>query len=175
MRKLFSGQLCKCVCRYDAVVALPQEPHRWLSMLQTQQQTAGQCVPAPRAWAVSPSGPLPPVARSVKPCKDDTCGLLARYPVTASGFHLMGKETERGWEQSEDVSTLLPLLLRYENQRVVPEQLKQRLLRIPLDVLERETGLSRHTILRARRGERVHPRSLQVLKTAVHPTTRKHL
>ena len=28
-------------------------------------------------------------------CKGDTCGLLARYPVTASGFRLIGKETAR--------------------------------------------------------------------------------
>jgi hypothetical protein len=34
--------------------------------------------------------------------------------VTASGFHLIGKETERGWEQSEDVSTLLMSLMRYQ-------------------------------------------------------------
>lgn len=40
-------------------------------------------------------------------------GLLRRYPVTASGFHLIGKETKRGWEQSEDISTLLPSLLHY--------------------------------------------------------------
>jgi len=47
------------------------------------------------------------------PCKGDTSGLLARYPVTASDFHLIGKETERGWEQSADISTLLPSLMRY--------------------------------------------------------------
>jgi hypothetical protein len=101
------------------------------------------------------------------PCKGDTTGLLRRYPVTASGLHLIGKETERGWEQSEDISTLLPSLMRYENRSVTGEQLRQRLLRIPLDVLERETGLSRHTILRARRGKRVHTRSLDVLGVAV--------
>jgi len=38
------------------------------------------------------------------PCKGDTCGLLGRHPVTVSGLHLIGKETERGWEESEDVS-----------------------------------------------------------------------
>jgi hypothetical protein len=97
------------------------------------------------------------------PCNSDTSGPLGRYPVTASGFHLIGKETERGWEQSEDVSTLLPSLLRYQRSCVAGEQLKQRLLRIPLDVLERETGLSRHTILRACRGHQVHPRSLERL------------
>jgi hypothetical protein len=42
-------------------------------------------------------------------------------------------------------------------------QMLQRLKEISLDALQRKTGLSRHTILRARRGERVHPRSLQLL------------
>ena len=111
-----------------------------------------------------------PESKSLAPdgtrCNSDTCGLLGRYPVTASGFHLIGKETERGWEQSEDISTLLPSLMRYQNRCVAGEQLKQRLLRLPLDVLERETGLSRHTILRARRGHQVHPRSLERLRMA---------
>ena len=30
-----------------------------------------------------------------RPCKADSHGLLKRYPVTASEFHLIGKETER--------------------------------------------------------------------------------
>ena len=47
------------------------------------------------------------------PCKADSAGLLKRYPVTATGFHLIGKETERGWEQNDDISTLMPSLVRY--------------------------------------------------------------
>jgi hypothetical protein len=43
-------------------------------------------------------------------CMAESAGLLKRYPVTAAGFHLIGKETERGWEQAEDISTLLPSL-----------------------------------------------------------------
>jgi hypothetical protein len=41
---------------------------------------------------------------------DDCFALVVsdkRYPVTATAFHLIGKETERGWEQSEDISTLI--------------------------------------------------------------------
>jgi len=51
--------------------------------------------------------------------------------VTASKFHLIGKETERGWEQSEDISTLLPSLVRYQNGSIAGERLRQRLLQIP--------------------------------------------
>ena len=106
------------------------------------------------------------LAQDGTPCKADTAGLLERYPVTASGFHLIGKETERGWEQAEDVSTLLPSLVRYQISGIAGDQLRERLRQIPLAVLERETGLSRHTILRARQGKRVHPRSLQFLRSA---------
>jgi hypothetical protein len=102
------------------------------------------------------------------PCKTDSKGLLKRYPVTATSFHLIGKETERGWEQNDDISTLMPLLMRYGlNSGIADEQLGKRLLRIPLAFLEGETGLSRHTILRARRGQPVHTRSMRLLQTVV--------
>jgi hypothetical protein len=102
------------------------------------------------------------------PCKADSHGLLGRYPVEASGFHLIGKETERGWEQAEDISTLLPSLVRCEqNTGTAKRTVQQRLQQISLDTLEKETGVSRHTILRARRGDRIHPRSLQRLRIAV--------
>lgn len=98
-------------------------------------------------------------------CKADTAGLLKRYPVTATGFYLIGKETERGWEQNDDVSTLMPSLVRYGSDTgIADEQLRKRLLEIPLAFLEFETGLSRHTIVRARRGQPVHARSLLLLK-----------
>jgi hypothetical protein len=101
------------------------------------------------------------------PCKADTQGLLKRYPVRASGFHLIGKETERGWEQAEDISKLMPSLVRYQDTSgKVVKMLQQTLKQISLDTLQCKTGLSRNTIIRARRGERVHPRSLQRLLIA---------
>jgi hypothetical protein len=60
---------------------------------------------------------------------------------------------------------LLPSLKRYERNTSTPsEHLRERLQKISLDALHKETGLSRNTILRARRGRRVHPRSLQILR-----------
>jgi hypothetical protein len=107
-------------------------------------------------------------AQDGSPCKADTAGLLKRYPVTVTGFHLIGKETERGWEQNDDISTIMPSLVRYGlNSGIADERLRQRLLEIPLAFLEHETGLSRHTILRARRGRPLHPRSLRLLKNIV--------
>ena len=94
-------------------------------------------------------------------------GLLKRYPVTSDPeFHFIGKETERGWEQAEDISTLLPSLKRYERNTDNANQLLQkRLQKMSLNALQRETGLSRNTILRAQRGQPVHLGSLQLLLT----------
>ena len=65
-------------------------------------------------------------------------------------IHLIGKETERGWEQSEDVSTLLPSLMGYVATSIAVDQFRHRLLKIPLATLEREMRLSRHRIVRLR-------------------------
>ena len=133
-------------------------PPTLLVLAQTFEMVFSQYIRHPEYKSLAPDG---------TPCKADSHGLLKRYPVTASGFHLIGKETERGWEQAEDISTLLPSLQRYQNRVVASEHLRERLRQIPLAVLESETALSRHTILRARRGERVHPRCLQRLRIAV--------
>jgi len=90
---------------------------------------------------------------------------VSKHTTFISGeFVLIGKETERGWEQSEDISTLLPSLRRYEPYAGIAKQLVRELLQMmSLNALQKETGLSRNTILRARRGERLHMRSLQRL------------
>jgi hypothetical protein len=126
---------------------------------QTFETVFAQYVRHPEYKSVAPDGTA---------CQADSHGLLRRYPVTASEFHLIGKETERGWEQAEDISTLLPSLKRYErNIGTATESLREGLRKMSLHALQKETGLSRHTILRARRGKGVHPRSLKLLRIAV--------
>jgi len=56
------------------------------------------------------------LAADVNFCKGDSQGLLRRYPVTATGLRLIGKETEPGWLHSEDISTLLPSLIHYQRK-----------------------------------------------------------
>jgi len=135
-------------------------PPTLLAMPQTFGTIFSQYVKHPEYKSLAPDGGM---------CEADTHGLLRRYPVTANAeFHLIGKETERGWEQAEDISTLLPSLKRYEQRtHTVSELLSERLRKMSLNALQRESGLSRNTILRARRGKRVHPRSLQRLQIAV--------
>jgi hypothetical protein len=47
------------------------------------------------------------------------------------------------------------------------QALHERSQRMSLKVLQKETGLSRNTIVRARRGQRVHPRSLESIRIAM--------
>jgi hypothetical protein len=130
-----------------------------MAVAQTFGMIFSQYVKHPEYKSPAPDG---------SPCKADTKGLLQRYPVTASEFILIGKETERGWEQAEDISTLLPSLKRYErNTGTANRRLRERLQNMSLNTLQKETGLSRNTILRARRGQRVHAKSLQRLVVAV--------
>src|SRR5579864_3551818 len=89
-------------------------------------------------------------------------------PRQGPQFSSDGEETERGWEQNDAVSTLMPSLVRYGSDTgIADEQLRKRLLETPLAFLEFETGMSRHTIVRARRGQPVHARSLLLLKNVV--------
>lgn len=135
------------------------DPPTLMAMPQTFGTIFSQYVKHPEYKSLTPDG---------NPCEADSHGLLQRYPVTASELILIGKETERGWEQAEDISTLLPSLKRYErNTGIANEELRDRLNSLSLNALQKETGLSRNTILRARRGQRVHPRSLQLVKAGV--------
>jgi len=134
-------------------------PPSALVLVQVFDMVFSQYLRHPEYKSLAPDG---------TPCKAGSHGLLKRYPVTACAFHLIGKETERGWEQAEDISTLLPSLKRYErNTGTANQLLRERLQKMSLNGLQKETGLSRHTILRARRGERLHARSLQLVKAAV--------
>lgn len=137
------------------------EPPTLLAMPQTFGTIFSQYVKHPEYKSLAPDGGL---------CEGDTHGLLGRYPVTANPeFHLIGKETERGWEQAEDISTLLPSLKRYErNTGTASELLRERLQKMSLNALQKETGLSRNTILRARRGLRIHPNSMQRIQVGAN-------
>jgi hypothetical protein len=84
--------------------------------------------------------------------------------------HLIGKETERGWSQAEDISTLLPSLVHYHDKRgEAGKHLQELLKQTSLNALRRKTSLSKHTIRRARNGQTVRTRSLQVLARASLP------
>jgi hypothetical protein len=133
-------------------------PPSSLALAQTLEMVFSQYIRHPEYKSLAPDG---------TPGRAGTYGLLKRYPVRASGFRLIGKETERGWEQAEDLSTLLPSLVHYQDKSgVAVKTLREILKQTPLSTLQRRTGLSRHTILRARRGGKLRSRSLRFLWSA---------
>jgi hypothetical protein len=97
------------------------------------------------------------------PCGPYTSGLLLRRPIHAMiPFITIGKEVERKAQEGEDISSLESTgPIRYQsrqtvNTRGVDPELQKRLNRFSLRQLK-ESGLSRDTIIQARRGARLHP------------------
>lgn len=71
----------------------------------------------PEAKSVAPDG---------TPCKTDTKGLLKRAHVTAGELRYVGKETDRKWEEGDDISVLEFKTTEYGRARrvVASEQVK---------------------------------------------------
>ena len=108
------------------------------------------------------------VASDGTPCGWHTAGLLQRSSVIAGGFDYIGKETDRKWEQEEDISMLSPTLPSYrqsESARLEMSsvlQIKVRSSGISVRDMARRTRLSTRTVRAARNGKRI--RKLTALK-----------
>ncbi len=74
----------------------------------------------------------------------------------------MGKETDRRWEQGEDLSLVEFKAVEYQGstQVVASEEVKQHVLKIGIRKLERETRVSHHTINRILKSESVRRKTL---------------
>jgi hypothetical protein len=98
-----------------------------------------------------------------KPCGPFTSGLLLRRPIHAMiPFITIGKEVERKAQEGEDISGLENVgPMRYQsgqtaNTRAVDPALQKRMKQFSLCQLT-QSGLSRDTVIQARRGARLHP------------------
>ena len=95
-----------------------------------------------------------------------------------SPFVFIGKEIERRAQEGEEVSVLENAgQLRYHrhqttNTQPCSPQLLKKLKRFSLRQLQ-QSGLSRDTIIQARRGDRVHPATRQKLARLVEKVERK--
>jgi hypothetical protein len=107
----------------------------------------------PEAKSLAPDG---------TPCTCDTRGLLRRSSVTAASRRYVGKETDRRWEQGEDLSLVEFVSLEYQQSKqvVAGEELKVDILRLGIRKLERDTGISHHTLQKILRGDPVRRRTL---------------
>jgi len=134
------------------------DPPSLLALPQTFEMIFSQYHRHPEYKTLGPDG---------KTCQADTQGLLNRSPVTATRFRFIGKKPNAAGSRLGIISTLLPSLKRYEQKTGTATQLmRERLQKMSLNALQKETGLSRNTILRARRGQRVRPRSFRLVHAA---------
>lgn len=123
--------------------------------------TLGQIVRAhvlhPESKSLGPDG---------QPCTSLTRGLLQRTPVLAKGFpRIIGKETDRRWEQEEDPSLFEPTLVEYrpdETARITTDSRLQTKLRNcgrSYRQVAKATELNLSTIQNAARGRRIRKSS----------------
>jgi hypothetical protein len=90
----------------------------------------------PEAKSLAPDG---------TPCKADTKGLLKRAHVIAGEFRYVGKETDRKWEEGDEISVLEFAATEYgRTKRVVAsEELKNAIKKIGINKCARESGFDR--------------------------------
>jgi hypothetical protein len=104
------------------------------------------------------------------PCSASTCGLLQRASVTAIRPRYVGKETDRRWEQGEDLSLVRFTPVEYSplgKVVVADAALLSEMAKHGVRRLIRKTGLSQHTLEAIRQSKRVRNRTLAILKLAL--------
>jgi len=65
---------------------------------------------------------------NAEPCEFDTCGLLQRAHIVAGEHIPIGKESDRHWEEGEDINVLEFRTIRYQhrgNAMAMPEELQR--------------------------------------------------
>lgn len=74
----------------------------------------------------------------------------------------MGKETDRRWEQGEDLSLVEFKAVEYQGSKqvVASDEIKEQILKTGIRKLERDTSVSHHTIANILRGEHVRRKTL---------------
>jgi hypothetical protein len=115
-----------------------------------------------------------PESKSLAPdgaqCSASTRGLLKRASITAGTPHYVGKETDRRWEQGEDMSLVSFTPVEYSpigKMATADQPLLTEMAKYPLREMMRKTGLSQHTLEAIRCGQLVRSRTLAILKQAL--------
>jgi hypothetical protein len=104
-------------------------------------------------------------------CSPQTAGLLKRTSIVVNGTEFIGKESDRKWEQEDDISRLFPTLPVYrpeESAGLIGSSLTQDVNRsVSKRKLAKLTGLSTRTIRRARQGRRIRKATAHKIATAL--------
>jgi hypothetical protein len=114
----------------------------------------------PESKSLSPDG---------TPCNWHTTGLLQRTPVIAIGQpQFIGKETDRRWEQEDDISILFPMLPVYspnETKKLVTDcEIQSKICEIPVRKLALKVKLSPTTIQAIKSGRRIRKSTSRKLR-----------
>jgi hypothetical protein len=148
---------------HDGKVYRLGQPGRRLPS-QAEPKTFGDIVAQyrwhPEAKSLGPDG---------KPCGPRTDGLLRRTPVTAeTPFRYIGKETDRRWEQGEEISMLDSKIVEYSPNEtaklVFDPELQRAVGGVSIRKLARTADVTENTVKAARRGERLQRSTVEKLK-----------
>ncbi len=95
----------------------------------------------PEAKSLAPDG---------QPCKADTSGLLRRAHVIAGEIRYVGKETDRKWEEGDEISILEFSSTEYgrKGKVVATEDVKAAISSIGINKCARESGFDRKNFIR---------------------------
>ncbi len=106
------------------------------------------------------------------PCSTTTRGLLQRACVTADKFRYVGKETDRRWEQGEDLSLTSFSPVEYSasgKMAIADAALLEEMSKRPMREMMRKTRLSQHTLEAIRDRKAVRSRTLAILTQSLRP------
>ena len=95
-----------------------------------------------------------PEAKSLAPdgseCKADTTGLLKRAHIVAGEIRYIGKETDRKWEEGDDISVLEFAATEYGRsvRAIASDEIKAKILEIGINKCARDSGFHRANFIR---------------------------
>ena len=98
--------------------------------------------------------------------------MLLRAPIILSSLGFIGKETDRRFEQGEDISILTSKQVQYrpnETEQLITadEELQSEGGNVPVRTWARAAGVSKNTVKAAMRGERLRKSTIDKLAKAL--------
>jgi hypothetical protein len=115
----------------------------------------------PEAKSLAPGG---------GPCEADTKGLLQRVHVIAGEFRYVGKETDRKWEEGDDISVMEFKTTEYGRAKKITADaaIADKIRAIGIRRTMALTKMSQHTIEKLIHGEVVKRRTYEHVLKAIH-------
>jgi len=96
------------------------------------------------------------LGRDGNPCDSLTRGLLRRSHIIADKHRYIGKETSRRWEQGDDLSMVDFRCAEYSDGKTVADgETRDRIRKIGIRKIARETGIDKETVLFISQGKPV--------------------